>query len=60
MDGGRDGWRKGEMEERRERGKGIINSLKGRDSKMWKGKFLCSPAYHDKHWHTIKIFQTHT
>ena len=29
MDGGRDGWRKGEMEEGRERGKGIINYLKG-------------------------------
>ena len=29
MDGGRDGWRKREMEEGRKRGRGIINSLKG-------------------------------
>ena len=59
MDGGRDGWRKGEMEEGRKRGRGIINSLKGGIQK-YEGKVPCSPAYHDKHWHTIKIFQTHT
>ena len=45
MDGGRDGWRKGEMEEGRERGKGIINVLKGRDSKMWKeSSFALQPT----------------